>query len=242
MLVATVVELDQASQRCVELLQKALAQALRKPVKGTTGECRSPPKHGHCGFEAIMFLLRSIAGPEAARESTPAGLKAMFRQVVAHQGVACVPYHLAAGRALQLVCEDELQNQIAQRAASGQPVGRRNQRMQKGASAARPIVVVPGLVRIKADTFVKENGKFLPQIQMHQLGPQAEGVVVASLEQAQPYLQAGKAVSTGALGLLVMGTDEHMSDLPAQSIRFPAVCDEGQDPASHGLVTWQGNS
>ena len=109
----------------------------------------------------------------------------------------------------QIILPSELERQVEARARSGAPTGpKRKQRgKQVQASVDGPpklLLPSPELVEVPNGLFVC-GGRPLPQLQAHQIGPGARGVVLMTAGEAQPYLFLAKAVSSCGLNLLVIG-------------------------------------
>eukprot|EP00438_Fugacium_kawagutii_P029116 Skav233713 [mRNA] locus=scaffold2120:164991:169655:+ [translate_table: standard] len=76
------------------------------------------------------------------------------------------------------------------------------------------------------------NGNVLSQIQMTQVGPIAEGVVLTSILEAEPYLRANQVVSKFPLALLILsGTPGQIEcSLPQTKLTVPCRCSLNQEP------------
>ena len=134
---------------------------------------------------------------------------------------------------LQLIRPAELQGAIEKRAGSKVPVGNRSQKKKgngKGSSATPP-GVNPSSLRLEAGVF-EGDGVALEQVQMSQIGPLISGVVLATVDQAFPYLVAGKQVSVGALAVIIMNPPGEGLQVPliAERVKFPVVCAANAEP------------
>ena len=74
----------------------------------------------------------------------------------------------------------------------------------KPTPAPMPAVPSPELLELSAGVF-EADGKPLQQLALAQLGPTAEGVALVAGHDSAPYLTLAKAMSSAALGLLVLG-------------------------------------
>ena len=132
-----------------------------------------------------------------------------------------------ANRPFQWVTPDELQGHISFRAS--QKFGVDNRPKKKAPrSDAKPVPTLqinPDALSIPNYTFVDEKGdelKFLPLVQIK---ADSAGITVASIDQAQRFLQDSKHFSTEALGMLT--TTEipkpHIGNLIIEDLTWPAL-------------------
>ena len=105
---------------------------------------------------------------------------------------------------VQLVLPDELQQQIAQRAKIGKPVGKKSAAGSKQSKPPQP-PVLPDHVQVHHRCFQNASSEFIGQLTVDQIGQAAEGFVLVDCAAAQPYLDADAVVSSKALALLVLG-------------------------------------
>lgn len=131
----------------------------------------------------------------------------------------------------QLIQPAELQNAIAARSKSGVPLGNRAMKAKGKGKGKQSEQVNPDLLRLEPGVFVG-NEKPLPQLQVAQIGPVAAGVVLATLEQALPYLTSGKQVSMGSLGIVVLHSAATHPPLPliGEKVKFPVFCVTNAEP------------
>ena len=113
---------------------------------------------------------------------------------------------------LQLILPSELQRQIAikgQDASAGNRLSKQKQPKPKIPDhdlKAKFQALQPAQVQIPTEVFVNgTTGIFLGRLQVSEISPQAEGVVLASSAEALPYLTLDRPVSSEALALLVPG-------------------------------------
>ncbi|CAE7393753.1 Pol [Symbiodinium sp. CCMP2592] len=134
----------------------------------------------------------------------------------------------------QLVLPSELQGFIDTKLANGEELGPR--RKSKGkvpkAQATAPVLQLPSPESVTvAPGVFEQEGTALSQIQLPEIGPQAQGVVVVSASAAGPYLRIDKPVSKQALGLLVLGSlNLSGTSLKSEVVRFQASCSTTQEP------------
>ena len=130
----------------------------------------------------------------------------------------------------QLVLPSELRGLIEAKAKSGEPLGPR--RKQRGLSKAvsevpGPVVPQPHQVTIPAGEF-ECDGVDMLQLSIQEVGPAATGVVPLSADEAKPYLNLTKPVSSKGLGLLVFGTlDLSTATVQCGSVPGPLRCHGG---------------
>ena len=151
---------------------------------------------------------------------------------------------LATSAKLQLVLPSELQAVAAARGPA-----RRRQRQttpQPGRHAGQkdpvPRILPPSpeSVRIPEGVFVKGDGAPLKQIASSDIGPQAEGVVLATWAEAKPYLDLEAPVSKAALALVVLGESLPVTEnARVAKIRFQAVSLVCNEPVLLGAALIQ---
>ena len=150
---------------------------------------------------------------------------------------------MANASKFQLVMPSEMQ---AVAEAKGPP----KRRQRKGEAAAQKPGVTkeppkilppaPDAVRIPEGVFSKDDGTPLRQISSNDIGPQAEGVVLASWLEAKPYLELEAPVSKAALALVVLGEDlPVLESARVARIRFQAVSLVSNEPILLGAVMIQ---
>ena len=133
----------------------------------------------------------------------------------------------------QIIQPSELQQAIVERSQSGAPIGNRAMKAKgkgkgkKGGSGD----VNPDSLRLETGVFVG-NEVALSQLKVSQLGPVASGVVLATFDQALPYLTSGKHVSMGSLGIVVLNPPAVAPSLPliGARVKFPVFCVANAEP------------
>jgi len=113
----------------------------------------------------------------------------------------------------------------------GVPVGKR---MKKGVIKSKlPVseAVDPSKLMLPADTFQAE-GHSVAQISLKQIGPITRGIALVSMEDAVPYLKAGKAVSSEPLAIAVFPPPGVLveTSLPHSKMLVPCVCIANNEP------------
>ena len=132
----------------------------------------------------------------------------------------------------QFITPDELRTQIEKRAGKG-PVGKPVKKNKQAApkESADPVVLDPMKLGLPEGSFTG-GGKPLSQIPVTMLGPVAEGVVIVTWQQAEPYLRASQVIAQGPLALLILQgpTGSLTTTLHSVRVTVPARCLVNQEP------------
>ena len=131
----------------------------------------------------------------------------------------------------QFILPDELQAQITRRAGK-EAVGKPNQKGKaRNPDQSESVVLDPEKLTIPEGTFVA-GSKLVPQIPLTLLGPLSEGIVVATWQQAEPYLRTSQLLGQGPLAMLVLHgpVGGCQTTLPLQKITVPARCSVNNEP------------
>ena len=134
---------------------------------------------------------------------------------------------------VQLIRPSELQAVIAKKAQTGQVIGRKAQKQKtKGATMPNAKMLDPAVLRLESGVFVcGHQDTPLVQINVNQMGPNANGVVLCNYEVAMPYLRGGKQISTGGLAMIVLDAPEQTpTQLIAEPIKLPLICTVNTEP------------
>ena len=121
----------------------------------------------------------------------------------------------------------------------GKPVGPKG----KGRGArvpAPPAELDPMKLQILEGSFHSQGHK-LQQLSKQQIGPVSSGVILMSLQEAEPYLRSGKVVSSEALALLVLqrAGAEIQTALPHAFVTVPCRCTVNHEPVLADVVIVQ---
>ena len=135
----------------------------------------------------------------------------------------------------QLIRPSELQAAIDNRSKSDTPLGSKRQKQKgggKGKGKQSNLVLEPDSLRLESGVFMVGEGKPVSQLALGEIGPMAIGVVLATLDQALPFITQNRQVSMGGLAIVVLNVNEAPPGLPliAEPIRFPAVCAANAEP------------
>eukprot|EP00438_Fugacium_kawagutii_P015341 Skav202559 [mRNA] locus=scaffold2177:27236:31978:+ [translate_table: standard] len=109
---------------------------------------------------------------------------------------------------------------------------------RKHAKKHGPLNDAPQQVELDPEKLIVATGTFhsggeaLNQIGLHQIGPLAEGIVVVTPLQAEPYLRANQLVSSCPLALLIVhGLPEGVNTaLPLTTVSVPSRCSVDKEP------------
>lgn len=183
----------------------------------------------------IHYLQEHGVGSDQVQSRAQAAVKAIGATDVAKAIDSNNPWRniksLANNVKFQLVLQTELQQHIAGKA--GKEVGKvtKKARAQRVPKQPDSIVLDPCKLQIPDGTFCSE-GKELQQLTPNQIGPVAMGVVVLSLEEADPFLKANQIVSKAPLALLVLNAPSYRwsTQLLVSQVTCPARCIMNQEP------------
>lgn len=218
--------------------------SVRVFVRSLGSQCSRPWIWGRGTWDsshesALIALLRQHGVP--ANEATARAamvVQTIGQDKVIHALKQAVPWKELKWHANQcvpmfkLIRPSELQQAIASRAQSSQSVGTKRMKQKgKGKGQQHP-QIEPGSIRIAEGTFVTADSVAVGQIAVAQIGPLQEGVVLASLDQALPYISQNRQVSLGGLAIIVLNMPDTPPGLPmlAEVVTFPAVCAANSEP------------
>ena len=132
---------------------------------------------------------------------------------------------------VQLVLAEELQKQVDKRMQQGS-IGKKSSKRKAKPNPVAPVPLDPLKLAVDNGVFVRDDGSPLRQLSLSQIGPFAEGVVIANLASAGAYLRADQVVNKLALGLILLDADE--KDLPTrlkwQQVRVALRCAANGEP------------
>lgn len=129
---------------------------------------------------------------------------------------------------VQLVMPGELNERIKQKAVSGQPIQSKRKQNKKNDK--------PPAIQLRPDDIVIPDGVFqtqaepIVQIQIPNIGPDAQGVIIARMQDAIPYMQMNQPVSSNGLALLIIDHQHESLANTGVMIRFPAKCTGTGEP------------
>ena len=93
-------------------------------------------------------------------------------------------------------------------------------------------IIDPETLSLIPDTFVDADGDEIGQLDFSEVTADATGLAFASLQQAKPFIEDAKTLSSTTLGLLIPAEvpKEFWGDAEMEHIRFPALCTVTQEP------------
>eukprot|EP00438_Fugacium_kawagutii_P005236 Skav217104 [mRNA] locus=scaffold139:119576:126011:+ [translate_table: standard] len=184
-----------------------------------------------------QLLTEHGVPPEALKQRTEHVLSSLGRAQITQVLRGPKPWrdlkHLAnqASPKVQLVLAQELSTMIQQQA----PAKKFGDKRQKKNSSAKPLLrLTPSDVVIPEGVFRDNSGHLVNQITIEQIHPNATGVVLATMQEALPYIRAPQKVSKAALAMIILDCTDAMSQAVGQALRLPAKCVHTQEPV---LVT-----
>ena len=189
-----------------ELLENGLAATLRtKGVPESQAKARAAAAITALGAGKVQQAMQS---------------KAPWRELkaVANQAVPV----------FQFVLPSELELAVKARSDDGRPIPSKRKQKQPPPFAVQTsrkqhsLLPALDMLRVPTGVFTSEVGE-LEHIQPGQVGPHAKGIFLLGHEEALPYTQVHKPVSSSALGLLVLGHSAvDGAFLAGSSLRFTA--------------------
>ena len=136
---------------------------------------------------------------------------------------------LANNVRFQFLLPEELAEMVANN--KNLPVGKRTKQTAPKARPPMLEAVDPSKLSLPEGVF-QAKGRPVPQISIKQVGPIANGVALVSVEEALPYLKAGKQVSSEPLAMAVFVPPgmELETALPHTRVLIPCVCLANNEP------------
>ncbi len=132
---------------------------------------------------------------------------------------------------VQLVLAEELQLQVDRKMKQGS-IGKKTAKKKSKQVPKPPAPLDPLKLAVDAGVFVRDDGSSLRQLSLAQIGPFAEGIVIANMASASAYLRADQVVNKLALGMILVDAEE--KDLPTrlkwQQIRVALRCAANGEP------------
>ena len=132
------------------------------------------------------------------------------------------------------VKEDELRQHVAtQIKTKGGPTVPKHKAKKASSSGSGSLPAVdPTTLKLVDGTFVDEDDEPLPQLLFEQVSQDAHGISFCTLQDARPFIEACKSISSTTLGLLI--TTEVPEALVGladiRSLKFPAICTMTNEP------------
>ena len=127
------------------------------------------------------------------------------------------------------VLPSELVSEIAKN--KGKPVTPKGKGKGSSKSVSHAVELEPSKLQIMEGTFQAQTHTML-QLTMKQIGPVSSGVILATMREAEPYLRAGKPVSSEPLALVVLSRScsDVQTALPHTAVTVPCRCTVNGEP------------
>eukprot|EP00438_Fugacium_kawagutii_P001377 Skav209295 [mRNA] locus=scaffold994:15616:25217:+ [translate_table: standard] len=122
---------------------------------------------------------------------------------------------------LRLVQEDEFQQVVGDRAKAGTPVGTKQNRVRKTPTQGPPAILHPQEIMLPTGVFIQQDGQPLSQLQIRQLTPNAQGVVILTEPEFEPFATQ-KITSPAGLAFIILGSCSEEVQKMGTSVGFPA--------------------
>ena len=130
---------------------------------------------------------------------------------------------------VQLVLPSELQQQLANRAATQIPVSRNRQKRRDLEVEKKPVPNIQADdIVIPQGVFKQEDGNLLAQIQMADVNKQCRGLIVQAPAEGAILLKANRPLTNQGLGLIIIPPEEGGDS--KEIIRFPAHFKTTEEP------------
>ena len=132
----------------------------------------------------------------------------------------------------QLVLPDELSAQVKSRSKQGHLSQKKKIKQSVAPAPGLPPPLDPSKLVLEVGAFVHDDSHPLKQLQLSDIGPFAEGVVVSTAQSAQAYLTANQLVNDLPLGLLIVNACEKdmTTQLSWEHLRVPFRCLANNEP------------
>jgi len=133
---------------------------------------------------------------------------------------------------VKLIMQDELEAQIAARAQHRNQFGRKPAKAPQRPpdQGKSPPNVSAVELSVPVGVFKQQDGKVLGPLQAAQVQPNAEGVVLVDQADAAAVLKLPTPVTQKGLAVLVLATKDNASMHEGDPTRFPAMCNQTQEP------------
>lgn len=133
----------------------------------------------------------------------------------------------------QWVLPQELQEVLNRKVAQGNIAkSKKNGGHSDKRPTQRPQALDPMKLTLEIGAFVKEDATAVSQISFEQVGPFAEGIVIATMDQMEGHLKAGQYITQNALAAVVLngGDAPVQTPLQWQQIRALVRCQANNEP------------
>ena len=206
-----------------------------------TPTCWGFGAHGTLVKNLAQELLKHGIPENAVEERAVSAIKALgseqILQALAHRQSWKQLKMLGNNSKFQFVLPSELAKAVENN--KGKPIGPKGK--GKGPrNQPAPAELDPAKLLILDGSFHCQ-GHVMQQLTMKQIGPVSSGVILMSLNDAEPYLRAGVAVSREPLALLVLhrAGAEVQTALPHSQVTVPCRCTVNNEPVLAAVVMVQ---
>lgn len=177
-----------------------------------------------------LLAEQGVHGPECATRAD-AAVRAIGAKQVLHALELRHPWKqlktLGNMAKFQFLLQSELESKIASGAGKQRLKGKKS----KGPPVEKEFQLDPSKLTIAPGCF-QADGSPVPQLALSQVGPLAEGIVLVSPQEAEPYVRAAQVVSSCPLALVVVSGDSLSGrcQLANSSVTVPCRCSLNQEP------------
>ena len=131
---------------------------------------------------------------------------------------------------IRSVLADELQATIDRRIKEGGTIGRKNNKAKGRPKTNESFKLSADQIHIPKAVFCQADGIELEHIAASSIGSVSQGVVVANIDEALPYFQLQKPITTEGIALLILDFEDKRIPEQRELIKVPAICLETQEP------------
>ena len=131
---------------------------------------------------------------------------------------------------LQLVLPSELAQVVRERVEKGKPFGDKQRKHQAGSKSSEPLQLNPEDITIPEGIFKMGQDQVIRQIALGSLCKDAQGIVVVTSAQAQPYIRLQQPMSQAGLALLILDHSDPSCIGSGCLVRFPAKFESTGEP------------
>jgi hypothetical protein len=140
---------------------------------------------------------------------------------------------------IRIVTAEELKTAIQRRMKDPKQVGKKQNKIKNTKVTKPKMQLTADQVAIPTAVFRQEDGHELIQIYANQIGPNAMGVVLVSIEEAIPYFNLNSPVSQQGIALLIIDHDDDRLPPSCSVTKVPAKCIATNEPMIVSLAMMQ---
>lgn len=131
---------------------------------------------------------------------------------------------------MQLVLPSELAQVVRERVTQGKPFGDKHRKQTGPPKHIEPVKLNPEDISIPEGIFKMGQDQVVRQLALGSLCKDAQGVVVVTATQAQPYIRLQQPMSQAGLALLILDHDDASCIGSGCLVRFPAKFEKTSEP------------